>query len=104
MIATDISKRDALKRVRQSDDQPYDEFDDDGIEDQPGVVLGLHNVAVSAPQIVATLIASIIFHMTQRERGVAGDDSVGWVLRFGGLAGLLAAWRTLMIPEGGEPP
>ena len=63
------------------------------------MILGLHNVAVSAPQIIATLIGSAIFKAAQKDRGVAGDDSVGWVMRFGGLAALAAAFFTWRVGE-----
>lgn len=59
---------------------------------QAGIILGLHNVAVSAPQIFSSLISSAIFKALQRPRGEPWDDSVGWVLRFGGCAALVAAW------------
>ncbi|KAK2766036.1 hypothetical protein FQN54_007551 [Arachnomyces sp. PD_36] len=68
--------------------------------DQAGVILGIHNVAVSFPQIIATLISSAIFQALQKQRGEAGDDSVGWVLRFGGLAALGAAFLTKRLAEG----
>jgi solute carrier family 45 protein 1/2/4 len=71
-------------------------------EDQAGVILGLHNVAVSAPQIVATLVSSLIFKLAQKPRGVPYDDSVGWVLRFGGLAALAAAFFIWRIDEEAE--
>lgn len=61
---------------------------------QAGIILGLHNVAVSAPQILSSLICSGIFKLTQKPRGEPWDDSVGWVLRFGGCAALIAAWLT----------
>ena len=61
---------------------------------QAGIILGLHNVAVSAPQILSSLICSGIFKVTQKPRGEPWDDSVGWVLRFGGCAALVAAWLT----------
>ena len=70
-------------------------------EDQAGVVLGLHNVAVSAPQILATLVSSAIFKLAQKPRGKPYDHSVGWVLRFGGLAALVAAFFTWRIGEEG---
>ena len=58
---------------------------------QAGAVMGLHNVAISAPQIVAALICSTIFGLAK----VAGnDDGTGWVLRMGGLAALGAAYLT----------
>jgi len=63
------------------------------------VILGLHNVAIASPQIIATLASSLIFKMAQKERGVPGDDSVGWVLRFGGVAALVAAFMTKRVGE-----
>ncbi|KAI1978823.1 hypothetical protein LOZ53_004522 [Ophidiomyces ophidiicola] len=68
--------------------------------DQAGVILGIHNVAVSFPQIVSTLISSIIFKALQKPRGEPWDDSVGWVLRFGGCAALGAAYFTSRLGEG----
>lgn len=68
--------------------------------DQAGMILGLHNVAISTPQILATLISSVVFHALQRERGVPGDASVGWVLRIGGVAALAAAWWGRGLGEG----
>ena len=67
---------------------------------QAGIVLGIHNVAIAAPQAVATIASSIIFKALQEPRGTAGDSSVGWVLRFGGLCAIAAAWCTRSIAEG----
>jgi solute carrier family 45 protein 1/2/4 len=61
---------------------------------QAGIVLGLHNMAVSLPQILSSLVCSAIFKAAQKPRGEPWDDSVGWVLRFGGCAALVAAWLT----------
>ncbi|KAJ5775717.1 uncharacterized protein N7511_000728 [Penicillium nucicola] len=61
---------------------------------QAGIVLGLHNMAVSFPQIFSSLVCSAIFRAAQKPRGEPWDDSVGWVLRFGGCAALVAAWLT----------
>ena len=66
------------------------------------MILGLHNVAISAPQVFATLVSSAIFKATQKSRGSAGDDSVGWVLRFGGVAALIAAYMTYRVGEEGD--
>ncbi len=67
---------------------------------QAGIVLGLHNVAVSAPQVLSSLICSAIFKIFQKPRGEPYDDSVGWVLRFGGCAALVAAYLTSRLSEG----
>lgn len=69
---------------------------------QAGIVLGLHNVAVSAPQILSSLICSAIFKAFQKPRGEPWDDSVGWVLRFGGCAALGAAYLTSRLAEKGK--
>ncbi|KAF2858191.1 hypothetical protein K470DRAFT_283440 [Piedraia hortae CBS 480.64] len=66
---------------------------------QTGVVLGIHNVAIAAPQVIATLVSSAIFKALQKPRGSPGDDSVAWVLRFGGLAALVAALLTTQVEK-----
>jgi solute carrier family 45 protein 1/2/4 len=54
-------------------------------QDQAGAIMGLHNSAISAPQILAALASGIIFHLVPR-------DGLGWVMRFGGCSTLIAAW------------
>lgn len=107
LIAAEISKRDAIRRGARPPPQTRDgqllasgEADDSA--DQAGIVLGIHNVAVSAPQVVATLLSSVIFKALQKPRGAISDDSVGWVLRLGGLCALGAAWCTRSVGEGDE--
>ncbi|KAL9624594.1 MAG: hypothetical protein Q9160_001259 [Pyrenula sp. 1 TL-2023] len=65
-----------------------------------GLILGLHNVAVSTPQVLATLVSSLIFKALQTPRGEAGDPSLAWVLRVGGIAALAAAWVGRGLGEG----
>jgi len=105
LIAAEISKREAIRRHQiraphTEDGQLLASGEDpaDGA-DQAGVVLGIHNVAIAAPQVIATLVSSLIFKFLQKPRGSTGDDSVGWVLRFGGLAALVAAYLTTRIEE-----
>jgi len=101
LISAEISKRDTA--ARQSARRRPNAIGGAAAEqDQAGVILGLHNVAVSAPQIVATLVGSIIFKLVQKPRGAPYDDSVGWVLRFGALAALVAAFFTWRIGEEGQ--
>ncbi|GBF59851.1 general alpha-glucoside permease [Trichophyton mentagrophytes] len=78
----------------------HDAGDKDETVDQAGIILGIHNVSISCPQIVSTLISSVIFKALQKPRGAAWDDSVGWVLRFGGCAALGAAWFTSTMGDG----
>lgn len=54
-------------------------------QDQAGAIMGLHNSAISAPQIIAALASGIIFWLVPK-------DGLGWVMRFGGCSTLAAAW------------
>lgn len=69
LISQEISKRDALRRSRQSTREVIDGAEDN-LDDQAGVILGLHNVAIAAPQIIATLGSSLIFRALQKPRYV----------------------------------
>lgn len=80
-------------------------------ETRPGIVMGLHNVAIAAPQLLAALGSSAMFWLLGREeeessagRGGSeggGDDlsSTGWVLRAGGIAALMAVYMTTKLSE-----
>lgn len=98
LISAEISKRDALARSKRSGRGELAAAAA-AAEDQAGIILGLHNVAMSAPQIISTLVSSAIFKAVQKDRGQAGDQSVAWVLRFGGVAALVAAYMTSRIEE-----
>ncbi|KAK4983395.1 hypothetical protein LTR66_000039 [Elasticomyces elasticus] len=108
LIAAEISKRDAIRRGQlRAPSTREGELLVDGADpgegaDQAGVVLGIHNVAIAAPQVIATLVSSAIFRVLQKPRGSVGDDSVAWVLRFGGLAALVAAYLTMRVGEESE--
>ncbi|KAI9676301.1 MAG: hypothetical protein M1822_008335 [Bathelium mastoideum] len=109
LIAAEISHRDAIRRGVLPPQVPStntliggEDGNVDGevqIADQAGVVLGIHNVALAAPQVIATLASSVIFRALQKPRGSVGDESVAWVLRFGGLCALVAAWLTMRVGE-----
>jgi solute carrier family 45 protein 1/2/4 len=105
LISAEISKRDAIRRgiIRPP---PTTEgallaANEDGAADQAGVVLGIHNVSVSAPQVIATLAGSLLFKWLQKPRGEPGDDSVAWFMRLGGLCALAAAYWTMKVGEEG---
>ncbi|KAI9803747.1 MAG: hypothetical protein M1826_004946 [Phylliscum demangeonii] len=86
LISADISRRDARRRRRRhlpvaAAAAAAAANDHDGSpprDDQAGIILGLHNVAIAAPQVIATLMSSVVFRVLQRPRGQPGDDSVGW--------------------------
>lgn len=75
------------------------QIDNESSTDQAGIVLGLHNVAISFPQIFSTIISSLIFKALQKPRGEPWDDSVGWVMRFGGCAALVAVVLARRLEE-----
>ncbi|KAJ8128083.1 hypothetical protein O1611_g5553 [Lasiodiplodia mahajangana] len=67
--------------------------------DQAGVILGIHNMAIASPQMIATLGSSIIFRFFQKPRGVPGDHSYSIVLASGGLFVLVAAYLVHKIDD-----
>jgi solute carrier family 45 protein 1/2/4 len=64
-------------------------------EHEAGVVLGVHNVFIAAPQVISSLLSSLIFMV------FAGDesDSIGWVFRFGGVFALVAMYLSWYVKE-----
>ena len=61
-----------------------------------GVILSLHNIAISAPQIFAALMCSGIFWVAHL---LGSSDATGWALRVGGLAALGAAWLSRRLSQ-----
>ncbi|PYH44998.1 uncharacterized protein BP01DRAFT_357354 [Aspergillus saccharolyticus JOP 1030-1] len=66
---------------------------------QAGITLGLHNVAISFPQIISSAVSSLIFRALQKPREEPWDTSTGWVLRLGGCAAMLAGVLTTRLQE-----
>lgn len=93
IISAEISKRDALRRARNTSNEAEDDVD------QAGVILGIHNMAVTMPQIIATLASSVAFKFLQKPRGTPGDHSFAYVLAAGGVSTLVAAWLTSRIQD-----
>ncbi|KAF9451657.1 MFS general substrate transporter [Macrolepiota fuliginosa MF-IS2] len=74
-----------------------------------GTVLGIHNLAIVAPQFIVAVINSIIFRIVDESgkdlsgggntgEAYYGKTGVGWVLRFGGLCTLFGAVVARMVP------
>lgn len=93
IISAEVSKRDALHRSMERNGQEVPQ------EDQAGLILGIHNMAVAAPQIIATIGSSIIFKFLQKPRGTPGDKSISVVLAAGGIFTLIAAYLTSRIKD-----
>ncbi|KAH8880452.1 MFS general substrate transporter [Thozetella sp. PMI_491] len=114
IISAEISRRDAVYRARKQrasglagQDGPITPLDgyssdehgarhvlDDASEgpDQAGVILGIHNMAIASPQIIATIASSIIFKFLQKPRGEPGDHSIAVVLALGGITVFISAF------------
>lgn len=116
IISAEISQRDALQRARKleasmragrgessSDAASGPERRDE--DDQAGVILGIHNMAIALPQIVATVGSSIIFKIWQKPRGTPGDHSMATVMALGGVCVLASAvFATRIRDEAWAPP
>ena len=123
IISAEISRRDAMLREQRLQrsfspnrgviespsidgytsgrDHKIDDEDED--EDQAGVILGIHNMAIAAPQIIATFASSIIFRIFQKPRGVPGDHSIAIVLALGGITVLIAAFFVHLMKDDPDP-
>jgi len=111
IISAEISRREEDRRIERaqrnlspsrppvasidgysSDENRTLAAEDEEAADQAGVILGIHNMAIAAPQIIATVVSSIIFRIFQKPRGTPGDHSIAIVLALGGITVLISAW------------
>ncbi|KAL2753343.1 hypothetical protein ACRALDRAFT_2110574 [Sodiomyces alcalophilus JCM 7366] len=125
IISAEISRRDALLRASKQRNQsrgmatdgggprPRDTWQDgehgsaqkdDDEMDQAGVILGIHNMAIAAPQMIATIGSSIVFRIWQKPRGTPGDRSMSIVLALGGIAVLISSFFVTRIHETTSAP
>jgi solute carrier family 45, member 1/2/4 len=65
----------------------YEQAEDDTPE-LSGSISGLHNVAISAPQILAAMVYGGVLGIS---RALGSDFGINWVLRIGGIANIAAA-------------
>ena len=65
-----------------------------------GVLLGIHNMYIVAPQFLVTFFSSVMFHFLEKnasEGEAASPDAIGVVLRFGALMAGVAAFLSSRI-------
>lgn len=87
-------------RSSREDMLPREEGDDEEKEDLAAMVIGAHNSAISAPQILAGLGSSLLFFIAGSGKGDAVRDGLEvWLLRAGGLSALGAAWFIKKLPK-----
>ncbi|KAI8628649.1 MFS general substrate transporter [Xylariaceae sp. FL1651] len=119
IISAEISRNDIIYRARKHQMRNIDQDDERNRQaapeifpvgeqllpeperepDQAGVILGIHNMAIAAPQMIATLGSSLIFSFFQKQRGVPGDHSYAIVLASGGVFVLIAAYLVHKIED-----
>ena len=123
IISAEISRRDAIVRAHKlrtlranqnadgpaspgsSDEGGLNEVTEEEEEiDQAGVILGIHNMAIAAPQIIATVGSSIIFKIWQKPRGTPGDHSIAIVLALGGGCVLISSFFVYKIKDNTSLP
>lgn len=71
-------------------------------KDLAATVVGIHNAAISAPQIAAGLGSSLLFHLVSPQGSSGAGQSDGlevWLLRAGGLLALAGAWLINKLPQ-----
>jgi solute carrier family 45 protein 1/2/4 len=68
-----------------------DKEETEGVQepDQTGTLMSIYNIAISAPQMLAAGLCSGIFWILDMSEA---HDSLGWVLRFGGVSSIVAAF------------
>lgn len=114
IISAEISRRDAILRARRlsrrpplsgrdrvtsSATEPLVDHNEEEEVDRAGVILGIHNMAIAAPQMLSTLGSSIVFRVFQKPRGTPGDHSIGIVFACGGVFVLIAAYFIYRIQD-----
>jgi solute carrier family 45 protein 1/2/4 len=75
--------------------------EEDGCHDtlRNGGIMGLHNMSMAAPQMVSALVASMLFSILSY---FDVGDAFGWIIRAGGVAGLVAAFMIVQLDVGEE--
>ncbi|OAA43155.1 Major facilitator superfamily domain, general substrate transporter [Metarhizium rileyi] len=105
IISGEISRRDVISRAKKlknmaprenndpdapsssgnSQDMNLEIANEDEDVDQAGVILGIHNMAIAVPQMIATVGSSVVFKFLQKPRGTPGDHSFAIVMALGGV-------------------
>ncbi|USP80823.1 MFS general substrate transporter [Curvularia clavata] len=77
-----------------NDESSKEEKDDLWSMAQGGRIMGLHNAAISVPQIIAALISTAIFWTAQK---LNNENAIVWVIGWTGIPGAVAAWLAFMM-------
>ena len=77
--------REQMDREGEDEDEHRDATGGNKEEVQAAAVMGIHNAACSAPQVVAALICSAVFSVV---KAMGWGNGTAWVMRVGGVAAL----------------
>lgn len=79
--------------MESSDDTLLDseEMNHPGAQSSAGAILGVYNISIAAPQIVAAIGSSAMFWLLGFW-GVVDEDAIGWVIRTGSVTTSIAAF------------
>lgn len=81
------------------------EISKDGVESdlrkKAGIILGIHNSFISAPQLLMTIVSSLIFKLLAPDPNDDGarDTSIAWMLRLGGVCALCASYMATKVRD-----
>ena len=105
LISAEIARADPYLRFSDTDDdneqRESGNVEFGSSESKAGTILGVHNMAIATPQIIAAVGSSALFWILGRWDIVDGE-AVGWVIRAGGLAGFVAAWLAAGVEDNGK--
>ncbi|KAJ7044476.1 hypothetical protein C8F04DRAFT_941814 [Mycena alexandri] len=104
-VAGSRPRRGSNERTPLMRSRSYDAYDPTGEDVTPaarvagGTILGVHNLAIVAPQLIVAIATSLIFRAVDghldadpdNETTYFGRNGVAWVLRFGGVCTLFGA-------------
>lgn len=70
------------------DDDDEEEEEGGGKDNQSGAILGVHNIAISLPQVISGLVSSVTYRIAE---GAGSQVPTAWVLASSGFAAFGAA-------------
>ncbi len=93
MAIRDEDEEEEMDRDEEEDatETAASEADHEQVERRPGIVMALHNAAISAPQVVAVAISSIVFRASSSSAAGGSDAGIVWTLRLTALSAVAAA-------------
>lgn len=70
------------------DEDDEEEEEEEGKGNQSGAILGVHNIAISLPQVISGLVSSVTYRIAE---GAGSQVPTAWVLASSGFAAFGAA-------------